>query len=98
MHILIRLRSVNKKLLKARVFLREDLLQKTWMYISIACASFALHFIVGVLTVVADFRIPAVYEVTQVIFLMSFIIMIYQWYVFIASLQKESAQSGRSQA
>ena len=89
-HILVMLRKVNKNLLKARVFLKEDVLNNTWLYVSIACAAFALHSIVGVLGVVAGIKIPLIYEVSQLIFIMSFIIMIYQWYVFIASIQADS--------
>ena len=89
-HVLIMLRRVDRNLLKARVFLREDILNNTWLYVSIACAAFALHSIVGILGVVADIRIPLIYEASQLIFIMSFIIMIYQWYVFIASIQADS--------
>ncbi len=90
-HVLIMLRRIDKNLLKARIFLREDVLNNTWLYVSIACASFALHSIVGILGVVAEIRIPLVYELSEIIFIMSFILMIYQWYVFIASLRIENA-------
>ncbi|MCK5660640.1 MAG: hypothetical protein KAH86_04710 [Methanosarcinales archaeon] len=90
-HILIMLRRVDKNLLKARVFLKEDILNDTWLYVSIACAAFALHSIVGILGVVAEIRIPSIYEVSEIIFIMAFIIMIYQWYGFIASLRVANA-------
>lgn len=89
-NVLITLRRVDKNLLKARVFLRDDILHNTWMYVSIACASFALHSMVGILGVVADIRIPSIYEISEIVFIMSFILMIYQWYVFIASLRVEN--------
>lgn len=90
-HVLLLLRRVDKNLLKARVFLRDDILHNTWLYVSIACASFALHSVVGILGVVAEIRIPSIYEASEIVFIMSFILMIYQWYVFIGSLQVEHA-------
>ncbi|MDF1532848.1 MAG: hypothetical protein P1P72_11130, partial [ANME-2 cluster archaeon] len=37
--ILIMLKNVDKALLKARIFLKEDILEKTWMFIAIAGAA-----------------------------------------------------------
>ena len=90
-HVLLMLRRVDKNLLKARVFLKDDILHNTWLYVSIACAAFALHSVIGILGIVANIRIPSIYEASEIIFIMSFILMIYQWYVFIGSLQVEHA-------
>lgn len=86
-HILVMLRKINKNLLKARMFLGEDVLHDTWLYASIASASFALHSIISILVLITDFGMVVIYQVTEIIFIMSFVIMIYQWYVFIRSLQ-----------
>jgi len=90
--ILFMMRKVDKDLLKARVFLNEVVLQRTWTYISIAGASFALNTLIKfviLLTAVGSF-IKSFYaaEITQIIFLISFMLAVYNWYVFIGSFVK----------
>ncbi len=87
--ILFMMRRVDKDLLKAKLFLNEAVMQRTWMYISIAGASFALNTLIKF---VVRFTIPGkvvedffFVELTQFIFLVSFILTVYNWYVFIGS-------------
>lgn len=87
--ILLMMRRVDKDLLKAKLFLNENVLQRTWLYISISGAGFALNtmikFTIKFTTtgkVLGDFYLV---ELTQLIFLLSFIIAVYSWYVFIGS-------------
>jgi len=94
MQIMIMLRNVDSKLLNARLFLKGDLWNKTWLYISIAGAAFALHSVIGILRIVMGFYIPFMYEITQILFTIAFIVMVYQWYVFIGTL-KSSYLTGK---
>jgi len=87
--ILFMMRKVDKDLLKARLFLNESIMQRTWIYISVAGASFALNtlikFIVRFTTtgqVLSPFYLV---EFTQLIFLVAFILAVYNWYIFIGS-------------
>lgn len=87
--ILFMMRKVDKDLLKARLFLNESIMQRTWIYISVAGASFALNtlikFIVRFTTtgeVLSPFYLV---EFTQLIFLIAFILAVYNWYIFIGS-------------
>jgi hypothetical protein len=40
------MRKVDRDLLKARLFLNEEVMQRTWIYISVAGAAFALNTLV----------------------------------------------------
>jgi hypothetical protein len=87
--ILFMMRKVDKDLLKARLFLNGSVMERTWMYISIAGASFALNTLVKftfVLTHLGD-ALKGFYlvELTQVIFLIAFILAVHNWYIFIGS-------------
>lgn len=90
--ILFMMHKVDKDLLKAKLFLNERVMQKTWMYISIAGASFALNALVKFATqtawgeVLSTYRL---YELTQLVFLVAFIIAVYNWYVFVGSFVKK---------
>lgn len=87
--ILFMMRKVDKDLLKARLFLNDVVLQRTWMYISIAGASFALNtlikFTVWFTTTGHFLKTFYIIEITQIIFLISFILAVYNWYMFIGS-------------
>lgn len=87
--IIFMMRKVDKELLKARLFLNESIMQRTWIYISVAGASFALNtlikFIVRFTTtgeVLSPFYLV---EFTQLLFLIAFILAVYNWYIFIGS-------------
>ena len=87
--ILFMMRKVDKDLLKARLFLNEEIMQRTWIYISVAGAAFALNTLVKFVLrfttsgdVIESFYLV---EFTQLIFLVSFILAVYNWYIFIGS-------------
>ncbi|VVB85538.1 Uncharacterised protein [uncultured archaeon] len=87
-HILFLMSKVDKDLLKARLFLNEAVMQKTWVYISIAGASFALNALIKSAIRLSDTGdIPLMnflVESSQFIFLVSFILAVYNWYVFVS--------------
>ncbi len=96
-HILISMHRVDRDLLKAKLYLDEPMTERTWMYISIAGAAFALN---SLFRLVVNFTasggmLNAFYlvEVTQLIFIGFFIITVYNWYLFIGSFTKD----GRSE-
>ena len=85
--ILFMMRKVDRTLLKARVFLDDSVMQWTWIYISIAGASFALNTLVKFMIwfTRSGEILKGLYlaELTQIIFLVAFILAVYNWYVFI---------------
>ena len=87
--ILFMMRKVDKDLLKARLFLNEEIMQRTWIYISVAGASFALNtlvkFVIRFTTSGGALETFYLVEFTQLIFLVSFILAVYNWYIFIGS-------------
>jgi hypothetical protein len=80
--------------MKARLFLNEKVMQRTWIYISIAGASFAVsslvRFTVGLASVGNILNTYYMVEITQILFLMSFFIAVYNWYAFTDSLKKKN--------
>lgn len=86
--ILVIMRRIDKDLLKAKLFLNETVLQRTWLYISIAGAGFALNtvtkFAIKFTTTGNVLNGYYLIELTQLIFLLSFIFAVHNWYVFIA--------------
>ncbi len=87
--ILYMMHKVDKDLLKAKLFLNEAVMQRTWMYISIAGASFALNtlikFVIRLTAWGESLNAYGLFELTQLIFFVSFILAVYNWYVFIGS-------------
>ncbi len=94
--ILFMMRKVDKDLLKARLFLNETVMQRTWIYISVAGAAFAINTLVKFVVrfaysgettsrIINEFYFV---EFTQFIFLISFILAVYNWYMFIGSFVK----------
>ncbi len=90
--ILIMLRNIDKSIFKARLFLNSVVLERTWMYISIAAASFAIHAITNFMENFLGYKTYYLNEITQVIFLVSFILAVYQWYNFLGSFNKNIDQ------
>ncbi len=91
--ILFMMRKVDKDLLKARLFLNEAVMQRTWIYISISGAAFAVNTLIKFVVrftsagettagIISDFYFV---EFTQFIFLISFILAVYNWYIFIGT-------------
>ncbi|MCX9010507.1 MAG: hypothetical protein OIN66_05215 [Candidatus Methanoperedens sp.] len=87
--ILLIMRRVDKDLLKARLFLNDAIMQRTWVYISVSGAAFGLNSLIKLIARYADTWIDlnAYYlaDITQLIFLISFIFAVYNWYVFVGS-------------
>lgn len=94
--ILFMMRKVDKDLLKARLFLNESVMQRTWTYISVAGASFALNtlikFIERFTTNGENLSQFYFIEFSQLIFLVAFILAVYNWYIFIGSFVKNKEQ------
>jgi hypothetical protein len=92
--ILFLMNKVDKDLLKARLFLNEAVMQKTWVYISIAGASFALNALIKFAIRLSNTgEIPQInflVESSQFIFLLSFILAVYNWYVFVSGFVRHS--------
>ncbi len=90
--ILFMMRKVDKDLLKARLFLNESIMQRTWVYISVAGAAFALNTLIKFIvrfSYSGDALTPFYpVEFTQLIFLIAFILAVYNWYIFIGSFVK----------
>ena len=94
--ILFMMRKVDKDLLKARLFLNESVMQRTWTYISVAGAAFALNTLIKFIerfTTNGD-NLSQFYfiEFSQLIFLVAFILAVYNWYIFIGSFVKNKEQ------
>lgn len=85
--ILIMLKSIDKTMLKARIFLKEEILERTWIFISISAASFAVHSMTNFMENLFNINTYFLNEATQIIFLISFILAVYQWYVFIGNIR-----------
>ena len=90
--ILSIMRKVDKGLFKARLFLNDAVMQQTWIYFSIAGASFALNTLITLIVRFMDsgekFNTYYMVEITQFIFLIAFILAIWKWYEFIGSIDK----------
>jgi hypothetical protein len=87
--VLFKTHKIDRNLLKAKLFLNDTITERIWVYLSIAGASFALN---TLLKFVAKFTAIGyllssyyIIEITQVIFLMAFILAIYNWYLFIGT-------------
>ena len=98
--IILMMRKVDKDLLKARLFLNESVMQRTWIYISVAGAAFALNTFIKFIvrftttgTTIAPFHLV---ELTQLIFLVAFILAVYNWYIFIGSFVKPKMMQNQS--
>ncbi len=87
--IVFMMHRVDKGLFKAKLFLNDAVLQKTWIYISISGAAFALNsvikFIIRFTATGEVFKSYYLVELTQIIFIIAFIHAVYNWYVFMAS-------------
>ncbi|HIH45189.1 MAG TPA: hypothetical protein HA257_09030 [Candidatus Methanoperedenaceae archaeon] len=88
--ILLMMRQIDKDVLKARLFLRGDILQKTWTFVSAAAAAFAVHSITAFMKTL---ELPTyyIYEISQVIFIIAFVIAVYQWYAFLSEVPKRQS-------
>lgn len=84
--IIFIMRRVDKDVLKARLFLDSMVMHRTWMYISVSGAAFALNtlvkFVIRFTSNGRYFEGFYIVEMTQLIFLISFIMAVYSWNVF----------------
>ncbi len=91
----LRLRKLSRDILRARLFLNNAILEKTWMYISIGIAFLALNALikfVSKFSAIGDiFNKYYMVELTQVIFLTAFSLAVYNCYLFINSTVKNSS-------
>ncbi|MDI6903026.1 MAG: hypothetical protein QMC77_04750 [Methanocellales archaeon] len=78
LYAFMRFSRTDKNVLRARIFLNEDILNKTWAYGSVAGTSLAIHELSS--SIVSE--IPYVCETAKVVFLTAMVMMIYQWYGF----------------
>jgi len=87
--ILLMMRRVDKELFRARLFLNDSILQQTWMYISIAGASFALNnvfkFIINFSSIGEILKMYHIADIAQLAFLVSFIFAVQNWHGFIGN-------------
>ncbi len=98
-HILFMMHRVDKSMLKAKLFLDEAATERTWMYISIAGASFALNsllkFAVSFSVIGGILNAFYVLELTQLLFIVSFILAVYNWYIFIGSFTRHEVKKSQ---
>ena len=97
-HVLLKTSKLDRGLLKARIFLNNAVLHQIWISISIAGAAFALNSLlrlVGMYLTIKDI-ISDLYliELTQIIFLISFIYAVFTWYLFITKPGQTDISSG----
>jgi len=97
-HVLLKTSKLDRGLLKARIFLNNAVLQQIWISISIAGAAFALNALlklVGLYLTIKDI-ISDLYliELTQIIFLISFVYAVFTWYLFITKPGQTDISSG----
>ena len=86
LQILLLYRKIDVDIIRARLFLKMDVLGETWKYISIAGAAFAINALAGFMKYNTNINTYYLWEFTEAIFLAAFIAMIYQWYNFIDGL------------
>jgi hypothetical protein len=97
-HVLIKTIKLDRGLLKARLFLNNNVLLQMWISISIAGAAFALNSLlklVGVNLTIKDviYNYHLV-EFSQMIFLISFIYAGFIWYQFISKTSHNDFSCG----
>ena len=77
----VRTYSLDKDMLKAKIFLNFDFIQKTWLSIAIAGLAIATNALVQL----GWFNSMAgITELTYIVFLMAFIHAVYSWYVLVS--------------
>ncbi len=98
-HVVFRIHKMDRRLLKARLFLNEDVLQQMWTSISIAGAAFALNTLlklVGLHLPIRDIIFEYYFiELSQFIFMTAFIYAIFQWYMLLTASHPEEFSPGQ---
>ncbi len=94
-HTIFVMHNLDRDLLKARLFLDDAVMQRTWIYISIAGASYSMNifvkFIVSFTTMGELLGSYYIVDITQLIFLIAFFLTVYNWYLFINTFRKSKA-------
>jgi hypothetical protein len=97
--ILIMMHKVDKELFRARLFLNNSIIHKTWVYISIAGASFAINnvfkFIINFTSEGYSLDAYHMADLAQLVFLISFILAVQNWYAFIGSFTAKKSTPGK---
>ena len=97
--ILLVMRKVDKELFRARLFLNDSILQRTWIYISISGASFALNnMFKSIISFSPEGELLKLYHIvdlTQLFFLISFILTVKLWYGFVGSFTDKKTFTGK---
>ncbi len=90
----LKLRKLNRNLLRARLFLNNAILEKTWTYISIGIAFLAFNALIKFVSrfsAIGDIlNNYYIVELTQMIFLTTFSLAVYSCYLFINSIVKNN--------
>jgi len=73
-------RRTGKKILKARIFLNDDILSKTWVYGAVIGTSFAIYEILSSPMIAC--HLPYLCEMMKFVFLTALLVLIYEWYDF----------------
>ncbi len=76
----VNFRRTGKKILKARIFLNDDILSKTWAYGAVIGVSFAVHEILSSSMIAC--HPPYLCEIMKLVFLTALLGLIYEWYDF----------------
>lgn len=84
--ILLMYRKIDFDIIRARLFLNEEILNETWKYISISGASFAVNATAGFLKFNFGIEFYHMWEISWIVFLAAFVAMIFQWHQFIGGL------------
>ncbi|VVB89434.1 Uncharacterised protein [uncultured archaeon] len=86
--VLLLTRKLDRDLLRARLFLKDNMMRQTWIYISIAGASFSFNVMIGfagffnaINDILTGYHIV---ELNQIIFLTAFVFAVHSWYLFIS--------------
>ncbi len=76
----VNFRRTGKKILKARIFLNDDILSKTWAYGAVIGVSFAVHEILSSSMITC--HLPYLCEIMKFVFFTALLGLIYEWYDF----------------
>ncbi|MBW6471190.1 MAG: hypothetical protein K0A90_08225 [Methanosarcinaceae archaeon] len=89
LQIMFMSRKLDVGVIRARLFLNTDVLNETWIHISIAGVAFAINAFAGFLKFNTDINTYYIWEISEIIFLGAFVAMLYQWYHFINGLTSD---------
>ncbi|MFQ6050715.1 MAG: hypothetical protein ACE5K4_03390 [Candidatus Hydrothermarchaeota archaeon] len=75
--------SLDPDMLKAKAFLKAGFLSKTWSYIFLIGVIFVLHETIGTFKELFHFETYYLYELSESIFIILFIVLLKNWYELI---------------